>query len=85
MDSTVDHLKQNAFLFVGFTAADMEVVAPAAVKFTFASGETLCRRGDPGTSMYVVSAGSIEVRRTVGDKEVALATIKRGEACAYDS
>jgi CRP-like cAMP-binding protein len=81
MESTVDHLRVNTNLFVGFTMEDLEVLAPAAERRTLEAGETLCNRGEPGSSLYVISVGSIEVRRRVGDSDVALATLSPGEAC----
>ena len=77
MESTAEHLKVNTNLFVGFTAEDLEVLAPAAVRHTLANGEVLCRAGEPGNSLYIITVGAIEVRRPVGEGEVALAHLDR--------
>jgi CRP-like cAMP-binding protein len=81
MSTAADQLKVNTSLFVGFTGEDLKVLAPAALRRTLCTGEVLCHRGESGSSMYIISVGSIEVRRPVGETDVALATLKRGEAC----
>jgi len=76
-----DHLQVNTNLFVGFTRGDLEALAPAAERLELAAGEVLCHRGEPGSSLYVVSHGCIEVRSQVGGREVVLASVSPGEAC----
>ena len=45
----------------------------------YASGCVLFREGDPGDFMYVIQAGTIEIRRRVGDSERVLALLPPGE------
>ena len=81
METTADHLEVNTKLFVDFTREDLEVLAPAALRRALSEGEVLCRSGELGSSLYVISVGRIEVRSRVGDRDVVLATLSPGEAC----
>ena len=45
----------------------------------YASGCVLFREGDPGDFMYVIQAGTVEIRRRVGDSERVLAVLPPGE------
>jgi CRP-like cAMP-binding protein len=81
METTADHLQVNTKLFVGFHRGDLEALAPAVQRLELSAGEVLCRSGEPGNSLYVISAGSIEVRSNVAGRDVVLATINPGEAC----
>ena len=42
-------------------------------------GDVLFREGDPADVMYVIQAGEIEIRRTMGDVERVLAVLPAGE------
>jgi len=45
----------------------------------YAAGTILFREGEPGDYMYVIQAGEVEIRRTVGDVERVLAVLPAGE------
>jgi CRP-like cAMP-binding protein len=45
----------------------------------FPTGEVLFREGDPGTEMYVIQSGRVELTRRVRGKEAHLATLPPGE------
>ena len=81
MQTTEDHLRANTNLFVDFTTEDLEVLAPAAKRRSLMAGEVLCQRGDPGSSLYIISVGSIEVHRLDDVPDAPLTTLRRGEAC----
>lgn len=45
----------------------------------YPAGSVLFREGDPGDFMYVIQAGTVEIRRKVGDGERVLAVLPPGE------
>ena len=45
----------------------------------YPAGAILFREGDPGDAMYVIQAGSVEIRRMIGDQERVLAVLPAGE------
>jgi CRP/FNR family cyclic AMP-dependent transcriptional regulator len=45
----------------------------------FAAGETIIRMGEPGSTMYVISAGQVEVVLEQPDQNIVLATLGPGE------
>lgn len=45
----------------------------------YAAGDVLFREGEPGDNMYVIQAGSVEIRRKVGEQERVLAVLPPGE------
>ncbi|MBP8810504.1 MAG: Crp/Fnr family transcriptional regulator [Kofleriaceae bacterium] len=45
----------------------------------YPAGEVLFREGDRGQQMFVVQAGSVEIRRRVGDSERIVAVVPPGE------
>jgi small-conductance mechanosensitive channel/CRP-like cAMP-binding protein len=48
-------------LFASLDGVELRSLAAAAVEQVFATGETVIRQGDPGTSMYVIEAGRVKV------------------------
>lgn len=81
MESTATQLGVNTSLFAGFSLEDLEVLAPAVTRREVTRGEVLGAEGDFGGSMFIISAGTIEVRRRLGDTDVPVAKLTRGEAC----
>jgi small-conductance mechanosensitive channel/CRP-like cAMP-binding protein len=49
-------------IFEPLTAEEKETVVDGLVKYIYAPGEIIIRRGDPGESMFVVYRGKVEVR-----------------------
>jgi len=68
------HLSRVA-LFRDVASADLAEVAAIAREERFAQGEAICRRGDEGSDLYVVTEGSVAVR--IGDR--LLATLQAGQ------
>ncbi len=56
-------------LFRGLSAPDLERIAGAAHECRYAAGEYICRRGEPGEELYVITHGSVLVKQ--GDRIVA--------------
>jgi CRP-like cAMP-binding protein len=48
-------------------------------EFTFADGESLFREGEAGTEMYVIREGAVRITKSVGSRQVELATLGRGD------
>jgi len=42
-------------------------------------GETVYSEGDPGTEMYIVQSGSVEIIKETGDAKVSLAVMEKGD------
>jgi small-conductance mechanosensitive channel/CRP-like cAMP-binding protein len=49
-------------IFEPLTAEEKEAIVDGLVKYIYAPGEIIIRRGDPGESMFVVYRGKVEVR-----------------------
>ena len=45
----------------------------------YEAGTVLFREGDPGTEMYVIQSGEVEISRMVGDRRQSLAVLPPGE------
>jgi CRP-like cAMP-binding protein len=60
MEATV--LLRGVPIFDGLSEAELQRVAAICREATFAKGEALTRQGDPGSEMYVVQSGLLEVR-----------------------
>ncbi|MGH2916576.1 MAG: Crp/Fnr family transcriptional regulator [Solirubrobacteraceae bacterium] len=67
-------------VFSDLPAEDLEQVAAAALRRSFAAGETVFREGDEGDTCFVVTAGRVRVVRQHTDgRTIALATFGPGE------
>jgi CRP-like cAMP-binding protein len=49
------------------------------VKRTYASGEVIVREGDMDGEMYIIQKGRVSVRKRVGEDELELAILRKGE------
>lgn len=47
----------------------------------FEEGESLCKQGDPGDSMYFIVEGSVDIVEEMGNATKVLATLEEGEFC----
>lgn len=45
----------------------------------YKDGETICREGDEGKSMFVIQAGTVEVSKKLLEGEMILRTMTKGE------
>src|SRR5260370_31420800 len=45
----------------------------------YAAGETIIREGDTSTEMFIIQEGKVAVTKRIGDNEVFLATLQRGD------
>jgi CRP-like cAMP-binding protein len=72
-------LARNA-LFANLPASDLEALAAGARERTMQRGETLFRRGDPGTFMLAVLAGEVRIALTgAAGRDQVLRLLKAGD------
>ena len=45
----------------------------------FAAGDTIVREGEPGAEMFIIQEGKVAVTKKIGDTDVFLATLERGD------
>jgi len=46
---------------------------------SYATGDTIIREGEMGTEMFIIQEGKVGVTKKIGDNEVFLATLGRGD------
>jgi len=68
-----------AALFRRLDSTQLAVIARAGQGLAFASGETICREGDPGDSLFVVLGGRVRVSVKQLGGEVTLGHLDQGE------
>ena len=68
-------------VFDGLDDSEIRSIVEATTRKTFASGETMCRQGDVGTSMYFIISGraQISVDKAGESKPVILNTLGPGQ------
>ena len=59
-------------LFAGLAPADLARVEQLTHLWELEPGQVICRRGDPGTDLYIVVAGAIDVK--LGDVRLVTST-----------
>jgi signal transduction histidine kinase len=74
---TMDVLRKTP-LFAGLDDADLARLAATTEPMRVPAGEMLIREGEPGDSMYVVTAGELEVTKRAGTSELPLARVGPG-------
>lgn len=80
MENTTLLLRRTA-LFAGLSDDALARVASAAVRRTFAPGETVIIEGDPCQAAYVVGEGQVRVyRMSAGGRQQVLAQLGPGQA-----
>jgi CRP/FNR family transcriptional regulator, cyclic AMP receptor protein len=53
-------------------------VAQSDIVEKYADGEVIVREGDTGREMYIIRRGGVEVTKSLGGREMLLATLERG-------
>ena len=48
-------------VFDGLDPAEIQAIVDATKRKTFASGETMCRQGEEGQSMYFIVSGRVQI------------------------
>jgi small-conductance mechanosensitive channel/CRP-like cAMP-binding protein len=65
-------------IFAPLSAEETAMLAQAATSHIFAPGETVIRAGDPGSSMFVVHNGRVDVQLTENGRARTVATLSEG-------
>jgi CRP/FNR family transcriptional regulator, cyclic AMP receptor protein len=76
----VDYAEAVALLrripvFAKLDPASLKLLAFSSSHLTFSDGEALCHQGEPGSSVFVIDEGEVEVTVDVDGKSVHLATL----------
>ena len=66
-------------IFAPLTVEETVMLAQAAVRHVFAPGETVIRAGDPGSSMFVVHNGKVQVQISENGRPRPVATLNEGD------
>lgn len=67
-------------LFEPLSTEERETIARALVKYVYAPGEVILRRGDPGDSMFIIRRGQVDVRLPGSNGDMQhLAMLGRGD------
>jgi len=66
-------------LFAPLSADETGLLAQAAVRHVFAPGEMVIRAGDPGSSMFVVHNGRVQVQINENGRSRSIATLNEGD------
>ena len=66
-------------IFAPLSVDETGMLAQAAVRHVFAPGETVIRAGDPGSSMFVVHNGRVQVQVNDNGRPRTVATLNEGD------
>ncbi|HEX5875108.1 MAG TPA: mechanosensitive ion channel family protein [Pyrinomonadaceae bacterium] len=66
-------------IFAPLSAEETSMLAHAAVSHVFAPGETVIRAGEPGSSMFVVHKGRVNVQVSENGRARTVATLNEGD------
>jgi small-conductance mechanosensitive channel len=66
-------------LFAPLSADETGLLAQAAVRHVFAPGETVIRAGEPGSSMFVVHNGRVQVQVNENGRSRSIAILNEGD------
>ncbi len=61
-DAEYTRVLEQVDIFEPLTAEEREAIVNGLVRYVYAPGEIIIRRGDPGESMFIVYRGKVEVR-----------------------
>lgn len=75
---TLDKLR-NVSLFAGFSDAELVRLLKICRTRQFSAGTYVFHEGEPGTSLYVLVAGKLEIRTTVDGEEHVLVQMGAGD------
>ncbi|HWP44153.1 MAG TPA: mechanosensitive ion channel family protein [Blastocatellia bacterium] len=79
-ESEYEEIIDQVELFDPLTPQEKSELAKGIVRYLYAPGETILRRGDPGSSMFVISRGKAEVQVLSNNGDLkAVATLGAGD------
>jgi CRP-like cAMP-binding protein len=70
---------RNIPLFAKIEPAKLKLLAFTSQRLSFASGESLCRQGDPGDSAFIILDGEADVTIDTPAGKVSVAKVKRND------
>jgi len=65
-------------MFSGVAPEDLEKIADIAVEQLFSNQALLCSEGEPGSTLFIIASGKVDVIKKSGEKENILATREKG-------
>ncbi|MGA9771513.1 MAG: mechanosensitive ion channel family protein [Blastocatellia bacterium] len=78
-EESYEKIIESVAIFEPLTADERSAVVRSLVKYIYAPGETILRRGEPGDSMFVISRGKAEVQVPQTDGNLQrVAVLERG-------
>ena len=52
---------QSVELFRDLSEEQLEQISKISTQKTYSKGDTICKQGDPGDAMYIISSGQVEI------------------------
>jgi hypothetical protein len=79
--STLDRvlLLREIPMFAGLSPEDLERIAEIAEEQLYLDKALLCREGDPGSTLFIIASGTVDVLKKVGKTDQLLASRSTGE------
>jgi CRP-like cAMP-binding protein len=79
--STLDRilLLREVPMFSKLSPEDLEKIAEIAQEQLFSPHSIICREGDPGSTLFIIVRGEVDVIKLLGKKQSILATRRDGE------
>ncbi len=79
--STLDRvlLLREVPMFTGLSPEDLEKIAEIAEEQLFLDQALLCREGEPGSALFIIASGRVDVIKKAGSSEKIIATRETGE------
>jgi len=79
--STLDRilLLREIPMFSKLSPEDLEKIAEIAQEQLYSSSSLICREGDPGSTLFIIVHGEVDVIKLLGKKQNILATRRDGE------
>jgi len=76
--ATPERLK-GVYVFQRLQNEELEPLAAIINERGYGAGQKIFKEGDPGSSLFLVKSGTVEIVKTVGGRETVLATVSDGE------
>jgi HEAT repeat protein len=66
-------------MFSGISPEDLEQIADIAQEQLYSTGTLICREGEPGSTLFIIVTGKVEVIKGIGKTENVIAVREPGE------
>jgi CRP/FNR family cyclic AMP-dependent transcriptional regulator len=74
-----NELLANIPLFESLTDDDLSALAERMVEVRYAPGDVIFQQGDPGSTLYIIDDGAVEISHSSGPARSTLATLFTGQ------